>query len=151
MTRPQPYTRSGFLSFHDVQTRWMDNDVYGHVNNVVYYAYFDSCVNGYLIEKGLLDFERGETVGLVVHSSCSYFAPLSFPQKAVAGLRVLKIGRSSVEYEIAIFIEGEEGACAQGTFTHVYVDRMTRRPVPLSEKMRAALRPLVTEEGATPA
>lgn len=142
MSRPQPLHRDAFEHFEPVQTRWMDNDIYGHVNNVVYYAYFDSCVNRFLFEQGVLDFNHGTTAGLVVNSSCSYFQPLAFPQTASAGLRVLHLGTSSVQYELAIFRHGDQVACAQGTFTHVYVDRQTRRPVPVPANMRAVLAPL---------
>ncbi len=120
----------------------MDNDVYGHVNNVVYYSYFDTVVNDYLIARGVLDFERGETIGLVVETQCNYYASLSFPQRVEAGLRVARLGSSSVRYEIGLFAEGEAAPAAQGHFVHVYVGRESRRPVPLPDALRAALAPL---------
>jgi acyl-CoA thioester hydrolase len=120
----------------------MDNDVYGHVNNVVYYSYFDTVVNEYLIRTGVLDYERGAIIGLVAETHCNYFAPLAFPDRVEAGLRVTRLGASSVRYEVGLFREGEEQAAAQGHFVHVYVDRVTRRPVSLPEGLRAALEPL---------
>ncbi|TCS99554.1 acyl-CoA thioester hydrolase [Tepidimonas ignava] len=107
----------------------MDNDVYGHVNNVVYYSWFDTAVNATLIEHGVLDPERSEVIGLVVHTQCHYFAPLAFPQTVQAGVRVAHLGRSSVRYEVGIFADGAERTAAHGHFVHVYVDRTTRRPV----------------------
>jgi acyl-CoA thioester hydrolase len=121
----------------------MDNDVYGHVNNVVYYSYFDTVVNEYLIRAGFLDFERGATIGLVVETQCNYFSPLVFPDRVEAGLRVARLGTSSVRYEVGLFKEGSDKAAAQGHFVHVYVERATRRPVALPEALRAALAPLV--------
>jgi len=121
----------------------MDNDVYGHVNNVVYYSYFDTVVNEYLIRAGVLDIEHGETIGLVVETQCSYFSPLVFPERVEAGLRVARIGASSVRYEVGLFKEGELQAAAQGHFVHVYVDRATRRPAALPEPLRTALAPLL--------
>ncbi|RCX11997.1 acyl-CoA thioester hydrolase [Extensimonas vulgaris] len=121
----------------------MDNDVYGHVNNVVYYSWFDTAVNAYLIEQGVLDIERSATIGLVVETQCNYFAPLAFPQTVEAGLRVARLGGSSVRYEVGLFAEGAPQTAAAGHFVHVYVDRTTRRPVPLPEPLRAALQPLL--------
>jgi acyl-CoA thioester hydrolase len=144
MTRPLPAARGTYPHFLPIATRWMDNDVYGHVNNVVYYSYFDTVVNEYLIRAGVLDFEHGETIGLVVETQCSYFAPLVFPDRIDAGLRVAKLGTSSVRYEVGLFREGDAEAAAQGHFVHVYVDRVTRRPVALPDGLRAALAPLVT-------
>jgi acyl-CoA thioester hydrolase len=117
----------------------MDNDVYGHVNNVVYYSYFDTVVNQYLIEQGALDIESSEVVGLVVQTGCQYFAPVTFPDIVTAGLRVAKLGNSSVRYEIGIFRNDEHAASAQGHFIHVYVDRGTRRPARLPATLRTAL------------
>jgi acyl-CoA thioester hydrolase len=117
----------------------MDNDVYGHVNNVVYYSFFDTVVNRYLIEAGALDIHNGGVIGLVVETGCQYFAPLAFPDMIDAGLRVERIGRSSVRYEVGLFRAGSEQAAAQGHFVHVYVDRDSRRPVPLPELLRQAL------------
>ena len=142
MSKPTPASRDGYRHFLPITTRWMDNDVYGHVNNVVYYSYFDTVVNEYLIRAGVLDIEHGETIGLVVETQCNYFAPVVFPQRIEAGLRVAKLGTTSVRYEVAIFGEGDEEASAQGHFVHVYVDRVTRRPVPLPDALAAALAPL---------
>ena len=140
--RPQPTTRVDYRAFRPIATRWMDNDVYGHVNNVVYYSWFDTVVNAYLIEQGALDIEHGETIGLVVETHCNYFAPLAFPQVVDGGLRVAATGTSSVRYEIGLFAPGEPSCAARGHFVHVYVDRVTRRPVPLPSRLLAALAPL---------
>ncbi len=123
----------------------MDNDVYGHVNNVVFYSWFDTVVNGFLVEQGFLDWHEGEAVGLVVETTCRYHAPVAFPEPIVAGLRVAHIGNSSVRYEIGIFTEGDDDAAADGHFIHVYVDRETRRPVPVPEALRAVLLPLTAD------
>lgn len=140
--RAKPAGRSAYRTFRSISTRWSDNDVYGHVNNVVYYSWFDTAVNACLIERGVLDIHQGDTIGLVVETHCNYFAPLAFPQTVEAGLRVASVGRSSVRYEIALFAQGEELAAAQGHFVHVYVDRQSRRPVPLSEPFKAILETL---------
>jgi len=131
--------RSDYRHFIPLQTRWADNDVYGHVNNVAYYSYFDTIVNEYLIGAGALDIHDGAVIGLVVETGCRYFAPLEFPQKLEGALRVAKIGNSSVRYEIAIFKAGENAPAAEGHFVHVYVDRETRRPVSLPAEFRKAL------------
>ena len=132
-------TRRDFPHFAHIPTRWMDNDVYGHLNNVVYYSYFDTVVNEYLIRAGVLDVERSEVIGLVVETQCRYFSELSFPQTVHAGLRVARVGTSSVRYEIGVFADDADTACAQGHFVHVYVDRNTRRPTALPAPLRAAL------------
>ncbi|OFW98590.1 MAG: thioesterase [Alphaproteobacteria bacterium RIFCSPHIGHO2_12_FULL_63_12] len=132
-------TRTLYKHFLPLQTRWADNDVYGHVNNVAYYGYFDTIVNEYLIASGALDIHKGAVIGLVVETGCKYFAPLEFPQKLEGALRVAKIGNSSVRYELAIFKAGEEKPAAEGHFVHVYVDSKTRRPVSLPDALRAAL------------
>ncbi|MDF1483827.1 thioesterase family protein [Ramlibacter sp. H39-3-26] len=137
--RPRPVPRSGFRVFRAIPTRWMDNDVYGHVNNVVYYSWFDTAVNAWLIGQGALDLHRGGTIGLVVETQCHYFAPLAFPQTVEAGIRVGRVGASSVRYEIGLFAEGEAASAAHGHFVHVYVDRDTRRPVALPQRLRDAL------------
>lgn len=121
----------------------MDNDVYGHLNNVVYYSFFDTAVNQYLISRGVLDIEHGATIGLVVHSACNYFSPLAFPGAVDAGVRVAKLGSSSVEYEIGLFAQADDQSAAHGRFVHVYVDRESRRPQPLTETFRRALEELV--------
>lgn len=141
--KPQAQTRDCYRHFLPITTRWMDNDVYGHVNNVVYYSYFDTVVNRYLIERGVLDIEAGDTIGLVIETQCNYFASLSFPETVVAGLRVARLSNSSVRYEVGLFREGENSAAAQGHFVHVYVDRQTRRPVALPAPLREALQPLL--------
>ncbi len=145
MARPQPDRREAYPHHRVIPTRWMDNDVYGHVNNVVYYSFFDTAVNAWLIEQGALDIEASPVVGFVVETGCHYFAPIAFPEAVTAGIRVAHIGRSSVRYEIAIFGAEGEAAVAQGHFVHVYVDRATRRPVrELPAKLRAALEALRT-------
>lgn len=131
--------RAAYKHILPLQTRWADNDIYGHVNNVAYYGYFDTIVNEYLIGAGALDIHKGEIIGLVVETGCKYFAPLEFPQKLEGALRVAKIGNSSVRYELAIFKAGENAPAAEGHFTHVYVDRTTRRPVSLPPALRSAL------------
>ncbi|MCW7541590.1 acyl-CoA thioesterase [Aquabacterium sp. A7-Y] len=139
MSRPQPEARSAYRHFLPITTRWMDNDVYGHVNNVVYYSYFDTVVNHYLIAEGALDLHAGEVIGLVVETQCNYFSSLSFPQRVDAGLRVAHVGSSSVRYEVGLFAEGEAQCAARGHFVHVYVDRATRRPAVLPPALQAAL------------
>ena len=141
--RAQPEPREAYRHFTRLTTRWMDNDVYGHVNNVVYYSLFDTAVNGYLIEAGALDIHRGEVIGLVVETHCNYFAPVEFPQKIDAGLRVGKLGGSSVRYEIGLFADGAPLTAARGHFIHVYVDRATRRPTALPPALRRALQGLL--------
>jgi acyl-CoA thioester hydrolase len=137
--RPTPSSRSAYAVFEPIETRWADNDVYGHINNVAYYGYFDTAVNRRLAASGLLDILGGDTIGLVVETGCNYFAPAAFPDALEAGLRVAKIGTSSVRYELGIFKMGEDMAIAEGFFIHVYVDRESRRPVPLSEPWREVL------------
>jgi acyl-CoA thioester hydrolase len=139
MEKPVPDMREAYRHFQRIPTRWMDNDVYGHVNNVVYYSYFDTVVNQYLIDQGVLDIERSAVIGLVVETQCRYFSPISFPDVVHAGLRVGRVGNSSVRYEVALFRNDEKHAAAQGHFVHVYVDRPTRRPAALSDTMRASL------------
>jgi acyl-CoA thioester hydrolase len=131
--------RAAYRHFMSIESRWMDNDVYGHINNVVYYAFFDTVVNRYLIKAGALDIHQGAVIGLVVETGCQYFAPLSFPDTIEAGLRVVRIGRSSVRYEVGLFRAGEAAPAAQGHFVHVYVDRGNRRPVELPAPLRDAL------------
>jgi acyl-CoA thioester hydrolase len=142
-TRPQARPRSHYRVFRTIGTRWMDNDAYGHVNNVVYYSWFDTAVNGWLIEQGALDIHAGEVIGLVIETQCNYFAPLVFPQTVHAGLRVAHLGQSSVRYEVGLFAEDGEMAAACGHFVHVYVDRATRRPVPLPTALKTVLQKLV--------
>ncbi len=141
--KPQPEPRTGYTVFRTIGTRWMDNDAYGHVNNVVYYSWFDTAVNAYLIERGVLDVQRGETIGLVIETQCNYFSPLAFPQTVEAGIRVARMGSSSVRYEVGLFAQGAPLTAAKGHFVHVYVDKQTRRPVPLPSGLKAVLETLV--------
>ena len=142
MTRAAPDRRADYPHFLAIPTRWMDNDVYLHVNNVVYYSYFDTVVNQYLVERGVLDIEKSSVIGLVVETQCHYFSPIAFPDTVHAGLRVAELGTSSVRYEIGIFRNTQVQAAAQGHFVHVYVDRASNRPTPLPAALRAALEPL---------
>lgn len=144
-TRPEPPVRAAYRALRPITTRWADNDVYGHVNNVEYYAFFDTVVNGHLIERGVLDIHGGEVIGLVVETACRYFAPIAFPEPVEGALRVDRLGRSSVTYGVAIFHAGEDRAAAAGHFVHVYVDRATRRPVALPRPLRVELERLTVE------
>lgn len=135
----QPKSRSDFRQFCSISTRWMDNDAYGHVNNVVYYSWFDTVVNQFLIEHGVLDIEHSPVIGLVIETQCNYFASVAFPDRVTAGVCVSRLGNSSVRYEVGIFRNGEEKASAQGHFVHVYVDRATRRPAALPGELRSLL------------
>jgi acyl-CoA thioester hydrolase len=142
-SRPAPQRRADYPHLQSITTRWMDNDAYGHINNVVYYSFFDTVVNTWLIERGVLDIEKSSVVGYVVETGCNYFAPLTYPQKVTAGLRVGHVGRTSVRYEIALFAEGSDTAAAQGHFVHVYVDRATQRPMAVPDMLRDAIARLV--------
>ncbi len=137
--RPEPFSKESFKAFWSLQTRWADNDFYGHMNNAVHYQLFDTAINAWLIDRGMLDLDSGEIVGLVVETGCSYFEELAFPQSLEAGISVKRIGNSSVEFCIALFAEGTLRAAAQGKFVHVYVDRKTRRPVSLPGDWRVEL------------
>ena len=139
-SRRGPEPRAAYAAWRPITTRWMDNDVYGHVNHVVYYSFFDTAVNGLLMDAGVLDIHQGEVIGLVVETQCNYFAPIAFPQPVAAGVRVARLGRASVRYEIALFAGDAPESAAAGHFVHVYVDRATRRPVPLPEPLRTVLR-----------
>jgi acyl-CoA thioester hydrolase len=143
MTRPQPESRDAYPLFRPITTRWSDNDAYGHVNNVIYYHWFDTAVNAHLIEQGALDIHAGETIGLVVETHCNYFAPLAFPQAVELGMRVAHIGSSSVRYELGVFAQGEPLSAASGHFVHVYVDSASRRPVPLPPALLSVLKGLL--------
>jgi len=143
--RAPPPRRADYRHFLSIPTRWMDNDIYGHVNNVVYYSYFDTVVNQYLVEAGGLDIHNGPVIGLVVETLCRYFRPLAFPDRVEAGLRVERLGRSSVRYTVGIFRNSEDEAVAAGYFIHVYVDRASRRPAALPEAMRAALQRIAAQ------
>jgi len=139
VSKASPPTRDEYRVFYPITTRWSDNDIYGHVNNVTYYSYFDTAANRFLIEEGGLDITEGSVVGYVVNSGCNYHAPVTYPESVAAGLRVDRLGNSSVQYGIAIFREGEERAAADGHFVHVFVDRTANTPVPIPEPLRAAL------------
>ena len=138
-SRPAPEPRDAYRAFRTITTRWMDNDQYGHVNNVVYYSWFDTAVNAHLIEQGVLDTAKSEVIGLVVETQCQYFESLAFPQAIEAGIRVAHMGSSSVRYEVGLFAEGAPMTAAKGHFVHVYVDRETRRPVPVPTVWREKL------------
>ena len=142
MSRSEPRPRSAYRVWRTIPTRWADNDAYGHVNNVVHYAWFDTAVNAWLVDAGLLDIAAGDLIGLVVETGCRYFAPLSFPEHADVGLAVERLGNSSVTYQLGIFLEGSSSAAAEGEFTHVYVDRVSRKPKPLPEEWRKKLEAL---------
>jgi acyl-CoA thioester hydrolase len=144
--RTEAKRRSDYRHFHLITTRWMDNDVYGHVNNVVYYSWFDTVVNHFLVAHGALDIERSPLIGLVIETQCNYFAPVAFPDRVTAGLRVTKLGNSSVRYEVGIFRDDEDSAAAQGHFIHVYVDRATRKPNAIPDGMRALLQSIEVKE-----
>jgi acyl-CoA thioester hydrolase len=144
MSRATPQPRGAYPHFRRITTRWMDNDAYRHVNNVVYYSFFDTVVNQYLIEAGVLDIEASTVIGLVVETQCNYFSPITFPDAVDAGLRVAKLGGSSVRYEVGLFRNDAPEASAQGHFVHVYVDRASNRPVPLPAGLRAALERIST-------
>jgi acyl-CoA thioester hydrolase len=145
LTAHPPLARGAYPHFLPLTTRWADNDAYGHMNNVVYYALFDTVVNEYLVRNGVLDIDKSPVVGLVVENGCRFFSSLAFPDRVEAGLRVAKLGNSSVRYEIGLFREGSETAAAEGHFVHVYVDRQTRKPVPVPDATRAALQEILVE------
>ena len=138
--------RDGYPYLADITTRWMDNDIYGHVNNVVYYSYFDSVANKYLIEEGGLDIHSADVIGFVVASSCQYMSPIAYPEPIEAGFRVNKLGNSSVEYGIAIFKQGQPVASAVGTFTHVFVDRASDKSVAIPAQLRQALEAVLVSD-----
>jgi acyl-CoA thioester hydrolase len=147
MTARQPDRREDYLHFSRITTRWNDNDVYGHVNNVVYYSYFDTVVNKFLIEGNSLDIESSGIVGLVVETQCQYFRSITFPDLVDAGIRVAKLGTSSVRYEIGLFRNDDRTAAAQGYFVHVYVDRQTNKPVSIPDGTRILLSTLMRGAG----
>lgn len=144
--RPKPGSRAAYRAFRAIQTRWMDNDVYGHMNNVVHYSLFDTAVNGWLIESGVLDIHGGARIGLVVETGCRYFAEMGFPDVVTAGIRVAKLGTSSVRYEVGLFRNDAQTAAAEGFFVHVYVDRQTRRPIELTDKLLACAKALAAPD-----
>ena len=137
--------RSDYNHFCSIGTRWMDNDIYGHVNNVQYYSFFDTAINEYLIEQGGLDIAAGDVIGLAAETHCQFLNPISFPENVEVGLRVGKLGNSSVRYELGIFIENSDDAAAVGWFVHVFVERKTRRAAPMPERLRAALEGLMCD------
>lgn len=143
MSRAEPRPRSAYRAWRMIPTRWADNDAYGHVNNVVHYAWFDTAVNAWLVEAGLLDIANGDPIGLVVETRCAYFAALAFPQQVEVGIAVERLGGSSVTYRLGIFAEGEDQAAAQGEFTHVYVGRDSRKPTALPDAWRTKLEELL--------
>lgn len=144
--RAEANRRSDYQHFHAISTRWMDNDAYGHVNNVVYYSWFDTVVNQFLIANGVLDIEHSPVIGLVIETQCNYFASVAFPERVTAGVRVAKLGNSSVRYEVGIFREDEDTASAQGHFVHVYVDRVTRKSSAIPDDMRALLQSILVNK-----
>lgn len=143
MTRTAPADRSAYKVFRTLTTRWADNDIYGHMNNVVHYGLFDTAVNSFLIERGVLDIHGGGRIFVVVETGCRYFAEMAFPDVVHAGIRVARLGGSSARYEVGLFRNDDPSAAAEGFFVHVQVDRETRRPLPLDEETRQALEPLV--------
>ncbi len=145
MSREAAAPRSDYRFFYSLDTRWSDNDIYGHINNVVYYAYIDSVVNRFLIEEGGLDITAGDVVGFVVSSGCDYLKPAAYPDALEAGLRVDHLGNSSVRYGVGIFRRGEDSPCAQGFSVHVFVGRPGDRPVPLPGTLRRALETLLAD------
>lgn len=142
MPEQPKHLRRDYKHFQPITTRWHDNDIYGHVNNVVYYGFFDTAVNNYLIQQGGLNIQSGEIVGFVVSSACDYFASIAYPDLIEVGVRVAKLGNSSVQYELAIFREGEQEASAAGRFVHVFVERASNRPTAIPSRLRAALEAL---------
>ena len=137
--------RNGYKHFLTIPTRWKDNDIYGHVNNVLYYSFVDTVANEYLIMEGGLDIHNDPVIGVVVESHCNYYQPLAFPETVLAGLRVGRIGTSSVRYEVGLFSESSETVCATAHFVHVFVDRATNKPVPIPDKLRVCLNKISTE------
>ncbi|MCB2076455.1 MAG: acyl-CoA thioesterase [Novosphingobium sp.] len=141
--RPRPSTRDDYRAFLTIATRWMDNDIYGHMNNVVHYGLFDTAVNGWLIKQGALDIHGGTQIGLVVETGCRYYAEMAYPDLVTAGIRVAKLGNTSVRYEVGLFRNDNDVAAAEGFFIHVYVDSKIRKPAPLNAGLRAALETIV--------
>jgi acyl-CoA thioester hydrolase len=137
-------TRASYAHFTRLDTRWNDNDAYGHINNIVYYAFFDTAVNRHLIESGCLDIHGSPAIGLVVETQCRYFKPIAYPDVVHVGIRVARLGSSSVRYELGLFANDDDAVAAEGHFVHVYVDRATSRPVPLPDHTRRVLQGLVS-------
>lgn len=142
---PKNERRENYPHFLEIPTRWKDVDMYSHVNNVVFYAYFDTVIGEYLMREGGLDYKQGDTVGFAVETHCQFLKPLKFPEVVDAGLRVGRLGNSSCRYEIGIFKQGDDDPCAVGYFVHVFVNRETTHPTPIEGRMRAALEKLIVE------
>ena len=138
-----PPTRSDFVAFEEIHSRWMDNDAYGHINNVVYYSFFDTAVNRYLIERNVLNVLKSEAIGFVIETQCKYFSPIAYPDLIHVGLKVVHLGNSSVKYELAIFKNNDDIASAAGNFVHVYVNRSTNKPTPIPQNVREILAGLI--------
>jgi acyl-CoA thioester hydrolase len=138
-----PATRGDFLAWQNFSTRWADNDAYGHVNNTVYYEWFDSAVNGWLVSQGLLDIAAGDPIAVVAETRCAFAAPLAYPEPVEVGIAVAELGRSSIRYRIGVFGAGSDTAAAQGEFVHVVVDRKSLRPVPIPDDWRVKLEALL--------
>jgi acyl-CoA thioester hydrolase len=145
MSTPRPL-RKQFAHHQNINTRWTDNDIYGHVNNAIYYQYFDSVINAYLIDAGGLDIHGGPVVGFIVSSSCDFFAPVAYPAQLEVGVYVVKLGRSSVTYRTGVFVQGQDEACACGAMVHVFVDSLSQRPVDMPPALRTALQRLLVVE-----
>lgn len=143
MTQPPPATRGDFCAWQRFSTRWADNDAYGHVNNTVYYQWFDSVVNAWLVSQGLLDIAAGDPIAVVAETRCAYAAPVTFPEPVEVGLAVAELGTSSIRYRIGVFRTGSDVAAAHGEFVHVVVDRASRRPVPIPDEWRTKLQTIV--------
>lgn len=141
--------RGGYRAWRDIPTRWHDNDVYGHVNNVVYYSWLDTAVNAWLVEHGLLDIEKGPIIGLVVETGCRYQRPVSFPEVVQAGIRIAHLGNSSVRWEVGLFTAGHDAPAAEGHFVHVYVDRPMRQPMRVPDAWRSKMVPLLLKDDDT--
>ncbi|MBL4725142.1 MAG: acyl-CoA thioesterase [Rhizobiaceae bacterium] len=146
--KPQRGHRDDYRTFYAITTRWGDNDIYGHMNNVVHYSLFDTAVNGWLISEGVLDIREGEQIGLVVETGCRYFSEMAYPDIVTAGIRVAKLGNSSVRYEVGLFRNDEQEAAAEGFFIHVYVDKKSHKPTPINDALKNTLESvLVTAAG----
>jgi len=137
--------RSNYFYFRRISTRWKDNDIYGHINNVEYYSFFDTVINLWLLETGELDIRDGQTIGVCAESKCRYHASLAFPEEVDAGLRIVHIGRTSVRYEVGLFAADSSKLAAEGSFVHVFVDKKSRQPAPFSDKLRASFQSIYFE------
>ncbi|MDH3636425.1 MAG: acyl-CoA thioesterase [Gammaproteobacteria bacterium] len=144
-TKQEPNRRGTYRQFLTITSRWMDNDVYGHINNVQYYSYFDTAVNRFLIDQGVLDIHQGDVIGLVVETHCNFFASAAFPEDIEVGIRIAHLGLSSVRYEIGLFVKDREPAIAQGHFVHVYVDRDNQKPVDIPDNLRSVLSKIASD------